>query len=166
MAFLGSTLGNLLPAERTAFLADLRATLEPGDGLLLGVDLVKDAARLEAAYDDAAGVTAAFNRNILSRLNRELGAAFAPTRFRHVARFVPEHSWVEMALRSTYDQIVPLRELDLTVAFSEGEEIRTEVSTKFRRAGLAAELRAAGFDVVRWWTDPAGDYCVSLAVAG
>lgn len=164
VAFLGSTIGNFAPAERARFLAELAANLRPGDSLLLGTDLVKDVDRLEAAYDDAAGVTAEFNRNVLSVVNRELDADFDVDAFRHVAFFDPDNEWIEMRLRSTCEQVVTIGELDLTVRFAEGEELRTEISAKFRRARVAAELEAAGLRLERWMTDPAGDFALSLAV--
>lgn len=164
VAFLGSTIGNLEPRPRAAFLAELAATLAPGDALLLGTDLVKDPARLVRAYDDAAGVTAAFNRNVLTVLDRELGADFDPAAFDHVALWDAEQEWIEMRLRSRADQVVTVPALDLTVHFAAGEDLRTEVSAKFRRAGVEAELAAAGLRTTHWWTDPAGDVAVSLSV--
>lgn len=164
IAFLGGTIGNFGPALRADFLGRLAAVMAPGDALLLGTDLVKDPDRLRAAYDDAEGVTAAFNRNLLIRLNRELGADFAPDRFSHVAHWDPEQEWMEMRLRAEGAQSVRLRALDLTVEFEDGEELRTEISAKFRRRGLTSELRAAGLEMTRWWTDPAGDFAVSLSV--
>jgi L-histidine Nalpha-methyltransferase len=165
LAFLGSTIGNLNPEARAVFLGRIGAVLQPGDAFLLGVDLVKDAARLEAAYDDATGVTAAFNRNLLRRINRELDADFAPERFDHVARFDPGAEWIEMLLRSQVDQVVTVGALNLTVVFTAGEEMRTEISAKFRPEGIEAELTAAGLSPLRFWTDPAGDFGLSLAVA-
>ncbi|MEE1824470.1 L-histidine N(alpha)-methyltransferase [Streptomyces sp. BE20] len=163
VAFLGGTLGNLLPAERAAFLRGLRAALDPGDFLLLGTDLVKDPAVLVAAYDDAAGVTAEFNRNVLNVLNRELAADFDPEAFEHVALWDPEREWIEMRLRSLRDQTVKIPELDLPVHFDEGEELRTEVSAKFRRERVAEELAAAGMRLTEWWTDDEGRFGLSLA---
>ncbi|MDP9069976.1 MAG: L-histidine N(alpha)-methyltransferase [Actinomycetota bacterium] len=165
VAFLGGTIGNLLPPRRARLLSEIHRALRPGEALLLGTDLVKEASRLEAAYDDEAGVTAAFNRNVLRVLNRELGADFVPDRFEHVARFDPEHEWVEMHLRSTTGQTATVRGLGLEVRFAPGEEMRTEISAKFRREGVEAELAAAGFELVRWWTDPAGDFALSLSLA-
>ena len=165
VAFLGSTLGNLRPAERARFMAGLRATLRPGESLLVGVDLVKDPSRLEAAYDDGDGVTAEFNRNVLRVLNRQLGADFVPERWDHMARFDPEEEWVEMRLRSSVAQAVTVAGLSLEVAFEAGEEMRTEISAKFRRDRLEAELATAGFSPVRWWRDPAGDFALSLSRA-
>jgi L-histidine N-alpha-methyltransferase len=163
VAFLGSTIGNLAPAERAAFLADLAATLQPGDSFLLGTDLVKDEGRLVRAYDDAEGVTAEFNRNVLLVLDRELKADFDPEAFAHVARWDAEHEWIEMRLRSVRDQQVNVAALDLGVSFAAGEEMRTEISAKFRREGVERELAAAGLAMTRWWTDPAGDFGLSLA---
>ncbi|WBB80857.1 L-histidine N(alpha)-methyltransferase [Micromonospora sp. WMMD882] len=163
VAFLGGTVGNLLPAERAAFLAAMRAALETGDWLLLGTDLVKDPAVVVPAYDDAAGVTAEFNRNVLRVLNRELGADFVPEDFAHVAHWDREQEWIEMRLRATRPMRV--RVLDLTVDFAAGQELRTEVSAKFRPAGVAAELAAAGFATEACWTDPGGLFGVSLARA-
>ena len=163
VAFLGSTVGNLEPGERYAFLTALRAELAPDDAFLLGVDLVKDERRLVAAYDDPAGVTAEFNRNVLQVLNASLGANFRPEAFDHVARWNAAAEWMEMSLRARSEMAVDLTDLELRIGFAAGEEIRTEISAKFRRAGLAAELAAAGFDVSGWWTDPAGDFALALA---
>jgi L-histidine N-alpha-methyltransferase len=163
VAFLGGTLGNLIPAERTEFLAELRATLVPGDTLLLGTDLVKSPDVLVPAYDDAAGVTAAFNKNVLHVLNRELKADFDPDSFDHVAAWVPEREWVEMRLRSRVAQTVRVAGLELDVTFAAGEILHTEVSSKFRRDGVAAELAAAGFALADWWTDTEGRFALSLS---
>jgi L-histidine N-alpha-methyltransferase len=164
VAFLGSTIGNLLPPERAAFLSRLRAGLGAGDALLLGTDLVKDPAVLLAAYDDEAGVTAAFNKNVLAVLNAELGADFDPDAFDHMAVWDPQAEWIEMRLRSAEDQTVRLPAIGLTVQFAAGEQLRTEVSAKFRRPGVEAELAAAGFALRDWWTDPRGRFGVSLSV--
>ncbi len=163
VAFLGGTIGNLLPADRARFLSELRDSLEPGEWLLLGAGLVNDPEVLVPAYDDAAGVTAEFNRNVLRVLNRELGADFDVPAFEHVAVWDPEQEWIEMRLRASRAMTVHLPALDLTVEFAAGEHVRTEVSAKFRRTGLAAELAAGGFDVSRFWTDPAGRYSLTLA---
>jgi L-histidine Nalpha-methyltransferase len=163
VAFLGSTIGNLLPAQRAAFLSRVRAELRPGDSFLLGTDLVKDPAVLVAAYDDSAGVTAAFNKNVLAVLNAELGADFDPDSFEHVALWDPAAEWIEMRLRSLDAQTVHVPGIDLTVTFAAGEEMRTEVSAKFRREGVAAELAAAGFTLRSWQTDPAGQFALSLS---
>ena len=163
VAFLGSTLGNMQPAERAEFLGRIRAGLSPGDTLLLGTDLVKDPGVLVAAYDDPAGITAAFNKNVLAVLNTELGADFDTDSFDHVARWDPAAEWIEMRLRSAGQQIVRLPAIGLTVEFADGEEMRTEVSAKFRRAGVEAELTAAGFAMRSWWTDPDGLFGLSLS---
>ncbi|MFF3831774.1 L-histidine N(alpha)-methyltransferase [Streptomyces sp. NPDC002458] len=165
VAFLGGTLGNLLPAERAEFLRSVRARLAPGDGLLLGTDLVKDEATLVAAYDDAAGVTAAFDKNVLAVVNRELGADFPLDDFDHVALWDPEHEWIEMRLRARRALTVKIRELDLVVQFEEGEELRTEISAKFREERVRDELAAAGLRLDQWWTDTAGRFALSLATA-
>ncbi|UOB08614.1 L-histidine N(alpha)-methyltransferase [Streptomyces sp. HP-A2021] len=164
VAFLGGTIGNLLPVERAAFLASVRALLAPGDALLLGTDLVKDEEVLVRAYDDAAGVTAAFNKNVLTVINRELGADFEPAAFDHVAAWDAEHEWIEMRLRSRTAQTVKVPALDLAVDFEAGEELRTEVSAKFRQEGVRGELSAAGLDLAHWWTDDAGRFALSLSV--
>ncbi|WP_025617805.1 L-histidine N(alpha)-methyltransferase [Salinispora cortesiana] len=163
VVFLGGTIGNLLPAERAEFLAAMRVALEPGDWLLVGTDLVKDPAVIVPAYDDAAGVTAEFNRNVLRVINRELGADFDPAAFDHVALWNPEREWIEMRLRARHPMRVQV--LDTEVMFAAGEELRTEVSAKFRPEGIAAELREAGFVTSEFWTDPAGLFGVTLARA-
>jgi L-histidine N-alpha-methyltransferase len=165
VAFLGGTIGNFTPAERAPFLAALRDRLAPGEWFLLGADLVKDPAVLVPAYDDAAGVTAQFNRNVLRVLNRELGADFDPDAFAHVARWDAAAEWIEMRLRASRPMTVHVAELGLDVSFAAGEDLRTEVSAKFRRAGLTAELAAAGFAVRDWWTDRAGRFALTLAAA-
>ncbi|MEV6179247.1 L-histidine N(alpha)-methyltransferase [Streptomyces sp. NPDC052016] len=164
LAFLGGTIGNLLPDERAAFLASVRALLAPGDGLLLGTDLVKDEGVLVRAYDDAAGVTAAFNKNVLAVVNRELGADFDPDAFDHVALWDAQNEWIEMRLRSRTAQTVKVPALDLAVDFAAGEDLRTEVSAKFRQEGVRAELAAAGMELTHWWTDRAERFALSLSV--
>ncbi|MGW8379482.1 L-histidine N(alpha)-methyltransferase [Streptomyces sp. ODS28] len=164
LAFLGGTVGNLPPEERAAFLKRVRGALGPQDALLLGTDLVKDPAVLVAAYDDPQGVTARFNKNVLSVLNRELGADFDPAAFRHLALWDPDNEWIEMRLRATREQTVKVRDLDLAVHFAEGEDLRTEISAKFRQEGVRAELAAAGLALRHWWTDEAERYALSLAV--
>ena len=165
LAFLGGTIGNLVPAERTTFLAAVRALLSPGDTFLLGTDLVKDESTLVRAYDDSAGVTAAFNKNVLDVVNRELGADFHPGSFEHVALWDRDHEWIEMRLRSRVAQTVKIPALDLAVDFAPGEEMRTEVSAKFREQGIRAELSAAALDLTHWWTDTAGRFALSLSTA-
>jgi L-histidine N-alpha-methyltransferase len=164
VAFLGGTIGNLLPAERAAFLTSVASLLAPGDALLLGTDLVKDERILVRAYDDAAGVTAAFDKNVLTVINRELGADFDPAAFDHVALWDAEQEWIEMRLRSRTAQTVKVPALDVAVDFAAGEELRTEVSAKFRKEGVRAELSAAGLEPVHWWTDRDGRFALSLSV--
>jgi len=164
VAVLGSTIGNMLPDQRASFLARVRAELEPGDFFLLGTDLVKDPATLVAAYDDSSGVTADFNKNVLAVLNAELGADFDRDAFEHVAIWDAAAEWIEMRLRSVYAQTVHLPGIGLTVNFGAGEEMRTEVSAKFRPAGVEGELAAAGFTMRSWWTDAAGQFGLSLSV--
>jgi L-histidine N-alpha-methyltransferase len=163
VAFLGGTIGNLEPGARARFLRSVASGLGPDDAFLLGTDLVKAPARLVRAYDDDAGVTAAFNRNVLTVLNRELGADFEPERFDHVARWDRGREWIEMHLRSADTQTVKVPALDLVVEFEAGELMRTEISAKFRRERVEAELAAAGLALSGWWTDPAGDFGLSLS---
>jgi L-histidine Nalpha-methyltransferase len=163
VAFIGSTIGNLEPTARAAFLAQVGAVLRPGDTFLLGTDLVKDPGRLVRAYDDSAGVTAEFNRNVLVVVNRELDADFDVEQFRHVALWDADHEWIEMRLRTERAQHVAIGDLGLVVSFAAGEELRTEISAKFRRAGIEAELAAAGMRMVRFWTDARGDFGLTLA---
>jgi L-histidine N-alpha-methyltransferase len=163
IAFLGSTIGNLEPRARTDFLAGVGAALQPRDTFLLGTDLVKEAARIRLAYDDAAGVTAEFNRNVLRVVNRELGADFDVDAFDHVAIWDPANEWIEMRLRASGEQQIKIPDLDLTVSFRAGEEMRTEISAKFRPDAIEAELAAAGLKTLRFWTDPASDFGLTLA---
>jgi L-histidine Nalpha-methyltransferase len=163
VVFLGSTIGNLTPGPRTDFLTTLADTLQPGDSLLLGTDLVKDTGRLVRAYDDSAGVTAQFNRNVLAVVNRELDADFDLDAFEHVAKWNADEERIEMWLRASTPQRVRVDALDLTVDFAAGEEMLTEVSCKFRPEGVEAELAAAGLRRTHWWTDPAGDFGLSLS---
>jgi L-histidine N-alpha-methyltransferase len=165
VVFLGGTIGNFEPADRARFLRELRAVLHPGEWFLLGTDLVKDEATLVAAYDDSAGVTAEFNRNVLRVLNRQLGADFDPEGFAHVALWDAKEEWIEMRLRALRPMRVRVAGLDLDVSFDDGEELHTEISAKFRQVGVSTELAAAGFETVRWWTDPAGRFGVTLARA-
>lgn len=164
VAFLGGTIGNLKPHERARFYAQLAQGLAPGEGVLVGTDLLKSRSRLFAAYNDHAGVTAAFNRNVLSVLNHELGADFDPDAFEHLAPFDEENQWVEMRLISTRAQAVRLPALERFVNFAEGEVLRTEVSCKFHPEQVQAELAAAGLERVGYWTDAAGDFALSLAL--
>lgn len=162
--FLGSTIGNLTPGPRAQFLTALAGVMRPGDSLLLGTDLVKDAARLVRAYDDPGGVTAQFNRNVLAVINRELEADFDVDAFQHVARWNSAEERIEMWLRADGRQRVRVGALDLTVDFDAGEEMLTEVSCKFRPQAVGAELAAAGLHRIRWWTDEAGDFGLPLVV--
>jgi L-histidine N-alpha-methyltransferase len=164
LAFLGSTIGNLDPAQRAEFLRSVRESLDAGDAFLLGTDLVKSPERLVAAYDDAAGVTSAFNKNVLAVVNRDLGADFDADEFDHVAVWDVEREWIEMRLRSRQEQTVHIGALDLEVRFERGEELRTEISAKFRPETVTAELAAAGLRLTHWWTDAAGDFALSLSV--
>jgi L-histidine Nalpha-methyltransferase len=161
-AFLGSTIGNFPPEDRLSLLADFRTAMSPGDYLLLGTDLVKSPRRLVAAYDDADGVTAAFNRNVLRVLNRELGAGFDPGAFDHLAVWNAAENWIEMRLRARTRQLVEVRELAFTVELDEGEEILTEISCKFEPERLRSELAGAGLNTVRSWRDDGGDFLLSL----
>jgi L-histidine N-alpha-methyltransferase len=163
IAFLGGTIGNLYPSARRDFLARLAALMDPEDRLLLGTDLVKEPARLEAAYDDAEGVTAEFNKNVLEVLNRELGADFDLDAFEHVARYDVEEARMDIRLRSLADQTVRLDELDLSVEFVDGEEMRTEISSKFTYEKLDRVYGEAGLAIDGWFTDTDCDYALSLA---
>jgi L-histidine Nalpha-methyltransferase len=163
IALLGGTIGNFGPAQRASFLARVANLLGDDDHLLLGTDLVKDPARLEAAYNDSAGVTAEFNKNVLAVLNRELGARFDLDAFEHVALWDDINLWVDLRLRSLADQVVEIRSLGLEVAFERGEEMRTEISTKFAREGLAGIYAESGLEMVGWWTDPEELFALSLA---
>jgi L-histidine N-alpha-methyltransferase len=163
VAFLGGTIGNFAPSARRRLLSTLRTLLEDEDHLLLGTDLVKDTATLEAAYDDAAGITAQFNLNILHVLNRELGANFDTDQFEHVAIFDETNEWIEMRLQAREAQTVRLAAIDLTVQFAAGEEMRTEISAKFTRERLEADLAASGLELVGWYTDEQSRFALSLA---
>jgi L-histidine N-alpha-methyltransferase len=164
VAFLGSTIGNLAPAVRSQFLTDLAAALAPGDMLLLGVDLVKSPDRILAAYNDPGGVTAAFSRNVLCILNNRLDADFEPEAFAHVPRWDAVNEWVDIRLRARTAQTVRIAALDLRIEFAEGEEMHTEISAKFRRDRLEAELAGAGLEVRRWWTDPGDGFGLALVI--
>ncbi|MES9514548.1 L-histidine N(alpha)-methyltransferase [Rhodococcus erythropolis] len=153
VAFLGGTLGNLVPAERADFLSGIAAVLDPGENLILGVGLVIDPAVLVPAYDDAAGVTAQFNLNVLAVLNKQLGANFPLEDFRHVALWDAENEWIEMRLEALRELSVRIDDLDLEITFAAGEQLRTEISAKFTEDGIAAELASAGFGVRKVWTD-------------
>ncbi len=163
VAFLGGTIGNFPPGSRRRVLRQIAALLGPSDHLLMGTDLVKDPRVLEAAYDDAQGVTAAFNRNVLHVLNRELQADFDPDDFDHVALFDPHNEWIEMRLRARREHTTLVRALQLPVHFDAGEELRTEISAKFTPARLQNDLAAAGLELVRWLTDPDELFALSLS---
>ena len=166
VALLGGTIGNFPPGTRRRLLRAIAGLLGPGDRLLLGTDLVKDPALIEAAYDDRAGVTAEFNRNVLSVINRELDANFTLGAFEHVAFYDRDHEWVEMRLRARRAQSVLIAGLGLRISFAAGEELRTEISAKFSRPRLEADLRAAGLAIERWYSDPQELFAVSLAARG
>jgi L-histidine N-alpha-methyltransferase len=163
VAFLGGTIGNFPPGSRRRFLRSLAGLLGPDDFLLIGTDLVKDPAVLEAAYDDSAGVTAAFNRNVLTVVNRELDADFVPSSFDHVAFFDRQHEWIEMRLRAQRPQRVTVGRLGLRLTFAAGEELRTEISAKFTPERIRGDLAAAGMEPVRSLTDQDGLFALHLA---
>jgi len=163
VAFLGGTIGNLEPTARKSFLANISAALEPGEHFLLGAGLVTDVSAMQRAYNDAAGVTAAFNRNVLTVVNRELGADFDVDSYEHVAVWNPDDEWIEMRLRATRDARVCVPGADLVVDIAVGEEILTEVSAKFRPDALSAELSDAGLPVHQVWTDPADRFAIFLS---
>jgi L-histidine N-alpha-methyltransferase len=163
VALLGGTIGNFPPGSRRRVLREIGRLLGPEDRLLLGTDLVKDPSLIEAAYDDSAGITAEFNRNVLHVINRELDADFSPDAFDHVAFFDRKHEWVEMRLRARTAQTVRVSGLGISVEFEAGEELRTEISAKFTRSRLEADFRAARLQLEQWFTDPDGLFALSLA---
>jgi L-histidine Nalpha-methyltransferase len=163
IALLGGTIGNFEPAQRASFLARVANLLGEDDHFLLGTDLVKDRARLEAAYNDSAGVTAEFNKNVLSVLNQRLGCNFDVDLFEHVAFWDEENLWMDIRLRSLARQVIDISALEMQVAFDRGEEMRTEISTKFAREGLAGIYAESRLEMVGWWTDPEGLFALSLA---
>jgi L-histidine N-alpha-methyltransferase len=165
IAFLGGTIGNFRPAPRRSFLARIATLMYPGDRFLLGTDLVKDRAVLEAAYNDPGGVTAEFNKNVLHVLNRELDADFDAERFEHVAFWDPDNCWVDIRLRSLAEQFIDLRGLDMRIHFARNEEMRTEISTKFTPERLEETFADAGLELTDLWTDPAGLFALSMARA-
>jgi L-histidine N-alpha-methyltransferase len=165
IAFLGGTIGNFHPQVRRSFLARIASLMYPEDRFLLGTDLVKDRTRLEAAYNDSAGVTAEFNRNVLYVLNRELGADFDPAAFAHRAFWDEVNWWIDVRLRSLSDQTVTIPAIEMEVEFAEREEMRTEISAKFTREQLEAIYAEVGLELVEWWTDPDGLFALSLARA-
>jgi L-histidine N-alpha-methyltransferase len=163
IAFLGGTIGNFYPATRRSFLARIASLMYPGDRFLLGTDLVKEPGRLEAAYNDAAGITAEFNLNVLHVLNRELGADFDPDAFEHVAFWDDGNRWVDIRLRSLAEQQAWIEDVEMTVPFAEGEEMRTEISAKFTRSQLERTYSRVGLELLEWWTDPDEMFALSLA---
>lgn len=165
VAFLGGTIGNFEPAERQRFFAAVRSTMGPDDSFLIGTDLIKDTRRIVAAYNDSAGVTAAFNRNALKVMNTELGADFVVDRFEHVALWNYAEAWIEMRLRSTEHQVVHISDLGLEVEFREGEDLLTEISAKFTQEGIAGELESAGLTVHRaFGIAEGGDFLLTIAM--
>ena len=163
VAFLGSTIGNIRPSERTTFLRSLRSLLQDDDRLLLGVDLVKDSETLERAYDDSAGVTAEFNKNVLAVINAELDADFDLDQFDHVARWDPDQAWIEMALRTRTAQTVHIPGAELELRLEAGEEIRTEISCKFTRESVEQAFAGADLEIESWNTDPRGLFALVVA---
>lgn len=164
IVFLGSTIGNLYPEQRGRFLTTLATALAPDDALLLGIDLVKDVARLEAAYNDSRGVTEVFVRNALTGVNRELDSTFDQRRFVYEARWNPEHQWMDIGFRARQAHVVSIQRLEIDVAFEECEPLRVEISAKFRREQFELEAGRAGLRVESWWTDRAGDFAVALVL--
>lgn len=162
-AFFAGTIGNLEPDDLPGFLAMVRRVMAPDDRFLVGLDLVKDRQRLEAAYDDSAGVTAAFNRNVLAVLNQRFGTDFDPDAFEHVAVWNPDGRWIEMRLRAVRSQTVRMPGDDRVLELEAGDEIRTEVSRKFTRGSFENALQGGGLALDRWWTD--GDELFALALA-
>jgi L-histidine N-alpha-methyltransferase len=160
--FIGSTIGNFEPEEAEEFLKNVRRSLEPGDALLIGFDMIKDADVLHAAYNDAQGVTAAFNKNVLARINRELSGSFDVDAFEHVALWNRKKSRIEMHLESTYEQTVWVQDLGRGYHFDQGERIHTENSYKFNERSIARLLRRSGFKLEKSWTDPMGWFCEAL----
>jgi L-histidine Nalpha-methyltransferase len=162
IAFLGSTIGNLYPEQGASLLTVVADTLVPGDAVLIGVDLVKDVARLEAAYNDPQGVTEAFVRNALTAVNRELDATFDQRRFLYQARWDPEHEWMDIGFRAQEAHAVSIRRLGIELTFERDEPLRVEISSKFRRERFELEAARARLRVESWWTDRAGDFAVAL----
>jgi L-histidine N-alpha-methyltransferase len=163
VALLGGTIGNFPPGTRRNVLGKIASLLGSSDRLLLGTDLVKDPHVIEAAYNDAAQITAEFNRNVLRVLNRELDADFQPDSFEHIAFYDRRNEWVEMRLRATRASSVYIADVDLRVDFAAGEELRTEISAKFTRARIEADLEAAGLELERWFTDSEDLFAVTMA---
>ena len=162
IALLGSTIGNFYPAQRRRFLSAVAGALEDDDAFLVGLDLVKDVERLAAAYNDGRGVTEAFVRNALTAVNRELDATFDQRSVVYAARWDPEHEWMDLGFHARHTHGVSVRALDLKLEFAENEQLRVEISAKFRRQRFELEARDAGLRVDGWWTDEAGDFAVAL----
>ncbi len=162
LLFLGGTIGNFHPDVVPPFFADASRHLAPGDCFLVGVDLVKDVARLEAAYNDSRGVTAEFNRNILRVMNRRLGANFVPEAWDHVAFFDRERAWIEMRLRASSAQAVRVPAAGVVREFARGDEIRTEISCKYTRGTLEAMLAGSALSLERWFTDAESLFALAL----
>jgi L-histidine N-alpha-methyltransferase len=165
VVFLGSTIGNLEPPARKAFMTSIAEGLAPGDSFLLGVDLVKDLGRLEAAYNDSLNVTAEFNKNVLAVINNQLAGHFVAERFHHIARYDRNNEWIEMLLESTVAHTVAIDNLDMEVEFARGELMRTETSAKFRRELVEEDLVSTGLRPIHWWTDANEDFALALALA-
>ncbi|MGF1536773.1 MAG: L-histidine N(alpha)-methyltransferase [Elainellaceae cyanobacterium] len=165
ICFIGSTLGNLSPESCAVFLRQVRESLQPGDFFLLGVDLEKSAEVLEDAYNDAQGITAEFNLNMLRHLNRKFDGNFDLARFEHRAQYNPEYRQIEMHLRSLTEQTVTLKALDLSVSFAEGETIRSEISRKFSPKEITQNLSGQGLTPIKTWMDPKGWFAVTLSIA-
>jgi L-histidine Nalpha-methyltransferase len=164
IAFLGSTIGNLYSDQRGRFLGTIASMLGRDEAFLVGVDLVKDVARLEAAYNDSRGVTETFVRNALTGVNRELGATFDQRRFAYEARWDPEREWMDIGLRARQAQTVSVPRLELDLAFEKGEPLRVEISSKFRRERFELETARAGLRLDSWWTEAAADFAVALVL--
>lgn len=162
IVFFGGTIGNLYPHERDAFLRELAEGMDATDSFLLGVDLVKDRARLEAAYDDEEGVTAAFNKNMLVVLNRKFDADFEPEHFRHRAFYDERNAWIEMRLVATQKTRAHIRAIAALVELDRGDEIRTEISCKFTRDSISDSARRAGLAIDGWYTDPENLFALAL----
>jgi L-histidine N-alpha-methyltransferase len=162
LLFLGGTIGNLGPAEATRFLRHAADALAPGDAFLVGLDLVKDVGRLEAAYDDAQGVTARFNRNVLQVVNDRLGADFDPEAFAHVAFYDAQNAWIEMRLRATRATTARVPAASLSLRYAVGDEIRTEISCKYTEGAFRALLAGTGLALDRWITDDERAFALAL----
>ncbi len=163
IALLGGTVGNFYPEHRKQFLTEVVEGMKPGDTFLLGTDLVKDVDRLELAYNDPQGITAEFNKNVLAVLNDRVDANFDMDAFEHLATFDTTNEWIDIRLRSLVDQDVRVEGLDLDISFTEGEELETEISSKFRKERVEEIVAEVGLELIEWWTDERGDYALSLS---